>query len=128
VTAIEPTHIYRSALPEIMPFEPACDLEPAMFRFPTEDDPSPDSTRLLAMAGYSAMLGLTGVGVGLYALVAVIRGAPAWYLPALAMLAMFSVGLAAGAFLAVHQRTLPWILLLGAAPPMFAALMLAVSY
>ncbi|GID64399.1 hypothetical protein Acy02nite_22800 [Actinoplanes cyaneus] len=79
------------------------------------------------MAGYSAMLGLMGVGVGLYAIVAVLRGAPGWYLPALAMLTMFSVGLAVGAFLAVHQRTLPWILLAAAAPPMFGALMLAVS-
>lgn len=128
MTAVEPTRISRSAIPEIMPFEPSWDEDPAVFRFPTEDDPAPGSTRVLAMAAYSAMLGLTGVGVGLYAIVAVLTGAPGWYLPALAMLTMFSVGLAVGAFLAVHQRALPWILLLAAAPPMFGALLLAVHY
>ncbi|WP_436523239.1 hypothetical protein [Actinoplanes sp. HUAS TT8] len=128
MTAVEPTRISRSAVPEIMPFEPSWDEDPAVFRFPTEDDPAPGSTRVLAMAGYSAMLGLTGVGVGLYAIVAMLRGAPGWYLPALAMLTMFSVGLAVGAFLAVHQRALPWILLAAAAPPMVGALLLAGSY
>ncbi|KUL27288.1 hypothetical protein [Actinoplanes awajinensis] len=128
MTVVEPASISRRALPEIMPFEPSWELEPAVFRFPAEDDPAPDSTRVLAMAGYCAMLGLTGVGVGLYALVAVFNGAPGWYLPALAMLTMFSVGLASGAFLAVHQRTLPWIMLFSAAPPMFGALLLAVRY
>jgi hypothetical protein len=128
VTAVEPARISRTALPEIVPFEPSWDTEPAVFRFPAEDDPAPGSARVLAMAGYSAMLGLTGVGVGLYALVAVLSGAPGWYLPALAMLTMFSVGLAVGAFLSVHQRTLPWILLLAAAPPMIGALLLAVAY
>jgi hypothetical protein len=128
VTAVEPTHISRPAPPEIVPFEPSWEPEPPVFRFPAEDDPAPGSGRVLAMAGYSAMLGLTGVGVGLYALVAVVSGAPVWYLPALAMLTMFSVGLVVGAFLAVHQRTLPWILLLAAAPPMAGALLLAVNY
>ncbi|GIF06750.1 hypothetical protein [Actinoplanes siamensis] len=127
MTAVEPTHISRPALPEIVSFEPSWEPQPAVFRFPAEDDPAPRPTQVLAMAAYSAMLGLTGVGVGLYGLVAVLRGAPAWYLPALAVLTMFSVALAVGAFLAVHQRTLPWILLLAAAPPMGCALLLAVS-
>jgi hypothetical protein len=128
VTAVEPTRISRGAVPEIMPFEPSWDEDPAVFRFPTEDDPAPGPTRVLAMAGYSAMLGLTGVGVGLYAIAALFGGAPGWYLPALAMLVMFSVGLVCGAFLAVHQRALPWILLLAAAPPMAGALLLAVNF
>ncbi|WIM97454.1 hypothetical protein ACTOB_000977 [Actinoplanes oblitus] len=128
MTAVEPARISRTALPEIVPFEPSWDPEPPIFRFPAEDDETPGSTRVLTMAGYSAMLGLTGVGVGLYALLAVFRGAPGWYLPALAMLTMFSVGLAVGAVLSVHQRTLPWILLLAAAPPMLGALLLAVAY
>ena len=133
MTAVEPASITRPAVPEILPFESSWEPIPwdpdgPVFRFPAEDDPAPDPNRVLAMAGYCAMLGLTGVGVGLYALVAMFRGAPGWYLPSLAMLTMFSVGLVVGAFLAVHQRTLPWILLVAAAPPMFGALFLAVAY
>ncbi|GIF12623.1 hypothetical protein [Actinoplanes teichomyceticus] len=128
MTAVEPTRISRNAVPEIGSFEPSWDEAPAVFRFPAEGDPAPGTARVLTMAGYTAMLGLTGAGVGLYAVIAVLRGAPGWYLPALALLTMLSVAPAVGAFLAVHRRALPWILLLSAAPPMAGALLLAVAY
>ncbi|GIE88042.1 hypothetical protein SAMN06264365_109251 [Actinoplanes regularis] len=128
MTAVEPTHIYRAAVPEIVAREPAWEPEPAIFRFPAEDDPAPGPTQVLAMAGYSAMLGLTGVGVGFHALAAVFGQAPGWYLPSLALLTLLSVGLAASAFLAVHRRFLPWLLLLAAAPPMVGALLIAVGH
>ena len=50
-------------------------------------------------------------------------GAPVWYLPALAVLTLLSVAPVVAAFLAIHRRALPWMLLLAAAPPMAADLL-----
>ncbi len=102
--------------------------EHAVFRFPGEDDPAPGAARMLAMSLYGTALGLAGVGVGLYAVVAVFGGAPGWYLPVLGLLTLLSVVPAAAAFLAIHQRVLPWLLLLVAAPPMAGAVLVALSY
>ncbi|MEV6299625.1 hypothetical protein AB0M02_09495 [Actinoplanes sp. NPDC051861] len=97
-------------------------------RFPAPDDPAPSARRMLGMAIYGSGLGLTGVAVGLYAVVAVFGGAPGWYLPVLALLTLMSVAPAAAAFLAVHQRRLPWMLMLAAAPPMMTAVLVALQY
>ncbi|BAL86164.1 hypothetical protein AMIS_9440 [Actinoplanes missouriensis 431] len=102
--------------------------DPGVFRFPAPEDPPPGAARMLAMALYGTALGLTGVGVGLYAVVAVFGGAPGWYLPALGVLTLLSVLLTAAAFLAIHERNLPWWLLIAAAPPMAAAVAVALSY
>lgn len=102
--------------------------DPEIFRFPAPDDPPPGTGRILMIAVYGAGLGLCGVGVGLYAVMAVFSGAPAWYLPVLALLTMMSVAPVVAAFLAIHQRILPWFLLLGGAPPMAAAVMVALSH
>ncbi|MBO3739684.1 hypothetical protein [Actinoplanes flavus] len=102
--------------------------EPAIFRFPTPEDPPPGAGRVLAVALYGTVLGICGVGVGLYAVIAVFGGAPAWYLPALAALTMLSVAPVVAAVLAIHQRILPWFLLLAAAPPMVADVMVALAY
>jgi hypothetical protein len=98
------------------------------FRFPAPDDPAPGARRMLAMALYGTALGLTGVAVGLYAVVTVFGGAPGWYLPVLAVLTLISVAPAAAAFLAIHQRMLPWYLMTASAPPMVAAVMVALTH
>lgn len=102
--------------------------DPGVFRFPAPDDPAPGAARILAMALYGTALGLAGVGVGLYAVLAVFGGAPGWYLPVLGLLTLMSVVPAAAAFLAIHERNLPWWLLIAAAPPMAAAVAVALSY
>ena len=127
MTAVEPARITRSSVPEAAPSQPWYDT-PAVFRFPAPDDPPPGAARMFAMALYSAALGLAGIGVGLYAVVAVFGGAPGWYLPALGLLTALSVGPVVAAYLAIHQRALPWLLLLAAAPPTVANVMVAVSY
>ena len=127
MTAVEPARTTRSRVPETAPFQPWHDT-PAVFRFPAPDDPPPGAARMFAMALYSAALGLAGVGVGAYAVVAVFGGAPGWYLPALGLLTVLSVGPVVAAFLAIHQRTLPWLLLLAAGPPTVANVLVAVSY
>jgi hypothetical protein len=100
-----------------------------LFRFPAADDPDPGTRRLLAMSVYAALLGLAGLGVGVRGLVSCIGGGvPGWYVPVLAVAGLLSVALAVGAFLSIHRRVLPWLLMLGAAVPLGAAVLLSVAY
>ena len=128
MTAVEQARTTRTAASRNASLVPWNDPESAVFRFPTEDDPAPGAGRMLAMALYGTVLGLTGVGVGLYAVLAVFGGAPGWYLPVLGLLTLLSVGPAAAAFLAIHQPRLPWYLMAAAAPPMIAAVLVALAY
>lgn len=119
MTAVEQIPTTRVVMPADVPHEPP-PHEPVLFRFPAPDDPAPGVGRMLAIAVYGTALGLCGIAVGLYAVVIVLSGAPVWFLPALAALTILSVALAVAAFLAIHQRFLPWLLLLAAALPMAA--------
>jgi hypothetical protein len=129
--------VQDSPAPDVVPFgwEPGpADLMDDIdgevyFRFPTPDDPAPGTRRLLAMSLYASLLGLAGVGIGIRGLVSQIGGGvPGWYVPVLAFLGMVSVALSVGAFLSIHRRVLPWLLLLAAALPLIADIMLAVAY
>ena len=81
------------------------------------------------MSLYAAALGLAGVGVGIRGFVSVLGGAaPWWYVPVLAVLGLLSVALVVGSFLSIHRRTLPYLLLLAAAVPLAADVLLAVAY
>jgi hypothetical protein len=123
--------------PEVVPFgwEPTRLLthevsdDDSMFRFPAPDDPTPGARRLLTMSIYASLLGLGGVGVGVRGMVSQIGGGvPVWYTWVLAFFGMVSVTLAVGAFLSIHRRVLPWMLLLAAAVPLAIDVMLAVAY
>lgn len=108
--------------------QPADEERIPLFRFPAPDDPAPGDAQMLIIASYGTVLGLCGMAAGLYSVVAVFSGAPGWYLPALAALTAASVGPVVAAFLALHRRALPWLLLLAAAPPMAGNLYVAMSY
>ncbi|BCJ51975.1 hypothetical protein Asp14428_34500 [Actinoplanes sp. NBRC 14428] len=116
--------------PEVVPFgwEPtrpagrdahdAHDDEEVLFRFPAPDDPAPGTGRLLGMSIYASLLGLAGVGVGVRGMVSQIGGGvPGWYTWVLALLGMISVALSVGAFLSIHRRVLPVLLMVAAAAP-----------
>jgi hypothetical protein len=133
----ETTRTREVKAPEVVPFgwEPTRSVElqvsdaEARFRFPAADDPTPGNRRLLAMSIYALFLGLGGVGVGVRGMVSQIGGGvPVWYPGVLALLGLVSVALAVGGYLSIHRRTLPWLLLLGAAVPLTADIMLAVAY
>ena len=96
-----------------------------LFRFPAADDPAPATARLLAMSLYAAGLGLSGVGVGVRALITVVGGAPFWYVPVLTFLGLLSVTLAVGSFLSIHRPILPWLLLPAATVPLIVDILLA---
>ena len=136
MTTVDQSRTTRTEAAEIMPFggwettpnSPASGDHETLFRFPTPDDPAPGTARLLGMSLYAAALGLTAVGVGLCALVHVIGGATAWFMPVLALLGLSSVAGAVGAFLSIHRPALPWMLLLTATVPMAGATLLATLY
>ena len=136
MTTVDQSRTARTEAAEIMPFggwqttpNPAGPAGyEALFRFPAADDPAPTTKRLLSMSLYAAVLGLAGVGVGLCGLVAVLRGAPAWFMPALSLLGLSSVAGAVGAVLSIHRPALPWVLLLAATAPMAGATLLATLY
>jgi hypothetical protein len=100
-----------------------------LFRFPAADDPAPGTRRLLTMSLYAAALGLAGIGVGVRSFVSVLGGtAPGWYALVLAFLGLLSVALVVGAFLSIHRRILPYLLLAAAAAPLTGAVLIAVAY
>ena len=101
----------------------------ARFRFPAADDPAPSTRRVLAMALYASALGLVGVGVGVRGFVSVLSGtAPGFYVPVLALVGLISVALVVGAFLSIHRRVLPYLLLVAAVVPLVADFWLAGMY
>jgi hypothetical protein len=118
----------------VVPFGWEGDVETAspedrdlLFRFPSADDPAPDTRRILAMSLYASALGLVGIGVGLRVFVSVLGGVPGWYVPVLALLGLTSVALSVAAFLSIHRRVLPHLFLAAAALPLSGAVLLAVS-
>jgi len=100
-----------------------------LFRFPAADDPVPTTRRVLAMSLYASALGLAGVGLGVRGFVSVLTGtAPGFYVPVLALVGLISVALVVGAFLSIHRRVLPFLLLAAAAIPLAADFWLAGLY
>jgi hypothetical protein len=99
-----------------------------VFRFPSADDPEPATRRLLGMSLYATLLGLVGLAVGVRGVVAIIaERTPGWYEPTLAVTGLACVALVVAAFLSIHRRILPWLLLVTAAAPL-AANIVATTY
>jgi hypothetical protein len=96
-----------------------------MFRFPSPDDPEPRARRLLGMSLYATVLGVLGFAVTVRGLLSLAGGStPGWYQTAFAGTGLLGVALVVAAFLAIHRRLLPWLLMLGAAVPLGAAVMI----
>ena len=100
----------------------------AVFRFPAADDPRPGSRRLLAMSLYASMLGTLILAVAAHTVLSVMVGsAPGWPPAALSVAWLSSVVLVIAAFLSIHRRRLPWVLLLGSTLPLTATVAIALS-
>jgi hypothetical protein len=92
-----------------------------VFRFPSADDPEPATRRLLGMSLYATLLGLVGIAVGVRGGIAILtERTPGWYEPTLAVAGLVCVALVVAAFLSIHRRILPWLLLVTAAVPLTA--------
>jgi hypothetical protein len=106
---------------ESSPGDPDPGDRDTVFRFPSANDPEPAARRLLGMSLYASLLGLVGLAVGVRGIVAIMGGdAPGWYEPTLAAAGLACLGLVVAAFLSIHRRVLPWLLLLGAAATLAA--------
>jgi hypothetical protein len=87
----------------------------AALRLPTAEDPAPPVRRMALLSTWAAVLGLIGMAVAARAFVAILFNAvPALFEPTMIVVGLAGVGLTVGAFVTVHDRRLPW-LLLGAA-------------
>ena len=96
-----------------------------LFRFPAPDDPKPGSRRLLGMSLAASALAMFSLYVTVRALLSIVSGpVPAWYGPLVAGVALAGVLPMIGAFLSIHRRRVPWLLLLAAVPPLAAAAVL----
>ncbi len=93
----------------------------SVFRFPSPDDPEPGTRRLLGMSLYASVLGLLGLAVAVRGVLAIVGSrTPVWYEPTLAVAGLACVALVVAAFLSIHRRVLPWLLLLAATAPLAA--------
>lgn len=82
-----------------------------LFHLPTTADPTPSQARLVGMCGWAAVLGLVGVLVGARAFMALFDPMPGWFEPVVIAQGVAGIACTIGAFLAVHRRELPWLLL-----------------
>ena len=90
-----------------------------LFRFPAADDTGPGPRRLLVMALCTALIGIVALAVTLRGLLVIIGGeAAGWYQPAFVAAGLFGVAFVVAAFLSIHRRRLPWLLLAGSTVPL----------
>jgi hypothetical protein len=83
-----------------------------LFRFPAADDAGPGQRRLLVMALGTALIGLLALAVTIRGVLVIMGGtAPGWYQPVFAVTGAAGFACVVGAFLSVHRRRLPWLLL-----------------
>jgi hypothetical protein len=85
------------------------------FRLPAHQDPEPDPGRLVGLCSWAAALGLLGLPVAGRAWVAFhTEAVPGWFEPLVVTMGVVGITLTAAAFLAIHRRHLPWLLLTAA--------------
>jgi hypothetical protein len=98
-----------------------------LFRLPGSNDPSPPTTKLVAMCAWATGLGLVGLLVATRAVLAMWRGNPPnWYEPSFIAVGLVGIGLTVGAFMSIQRRRLPWIMLALATIPLIASIVLTV--
>jgi hypothetical protein len=90
---------------------------------PVHRSPAPPGRRLFALCAAAAALGFVGILVGLRGWFGlVMHKAEPWFLPAILILGVFGILTAAGGFLTVHRRQLPWIMVGVSATTLLAAI------
>ena len=101
----------------------ARERRPSALRLPAPGDPAPDTARMLGVCAWAALLCVVGLAVAGRAMVALLAGSPpGWYEPTVIGAGVSGIGLTAAAFLAVHHRRLPWVLLTAATIPLAVGL------
>lgn len=88
---------------------------------------SPAPRRLVGLCSWAAAVGILGVILALRAIVAVIVGTPAWYLPTAGLIALVGIVATMGAFLTARAQMIPWALM-GVATTALLANLIAVMF
>jgi hypothetical protein len=66
----------------------------------------------MGVCGWAAVLGGIGLVLGIRGLIGVLSNeAPGWYEPSIVAAGLAGIGLTVAAFLTVHRRRVPWLLL-----------------
>ena len=79
---------------------------------PRIERPAPRLRQLMGVCGWAAVLGGIGLVIGLRGHIGILAGnPPTWYEPSLITVGVIGILLTVGAFLTVHRRRAPWILL-----------------
>jgi hypothetical protein len=74
--------------------------------------PEPRLRQLMGVCGWAAVLGGVGLIIGIRGFIGVLgNDAPGWYEPSIAVAGIAGIALTVGAFLTVHRRTEPWVML-----------------
>ena len=74
--------------------------------------PQPRMRQLMGVCGWAAVLGGLGLVVGIRGLIGDLMGlAPSWYEPSMIIVGLVGILLTVGAFVTVHRRRTPYILL-----------------
>lgn len=98
-------------------------------RLPEHDDPAPDTSRMLLMSGWAALLALLGMVVAVRTFVAIVFSpGPEWLVPTVMSVGIAGTACAGLAFATVHHRWLPWQLLGLASVLLGGNLYLVISY
>lgn len=73
---------------------------------------APRLRQLMGVCGWAAVLGGIGLIIGLRGHIGILAGEPpTWYEPSFIIVGVIGILLTVGAFLTVHRRRAPWILL-----------------
>jgi hypothetical protein len=91
-------------------------------RPPTRQTPAPG--RLVGLCSWAAALGIAGLLLAFRYGVAVLAGAPQWFLSAAGITGLFGAGCTVGAFFAARRRIVPWVLLGAATCAIFVTVLL----
>jgi hypothetical protein len=90
--------------------------------------PQPRLRQIVGVCGWAALLGVLGLAVGIRGLLAdLIDYTPSWYEPMMIGIGLLGIGLTAGAFVSVHRRRTPYILLSAATVVLAYAIFLTIS-
>ncbi|MDP9799689.1 hypothetical protein J2S43_008201 [Catenuloplanes nepalensis] len=95
------------------------------FRMPAETDPEPSTRRLLTLSCWAGTLALLGLAVAVRGLAALLTDtAGGWHEPATVACGVTGIAFPVAAFLSVHRRRLPWIMLATATTALLASTLL----
>jgi hypothetical protein len=92
------------------------------FRLPTPDDPSPEQRRLVIVSLWCCGLGVGGAAIALRVLLSLFQVDAGWYVETMFAIGLVGLLCTVGAFVSLHRRILPLVMLSLATAALAAAM------